>query len=77
MSMVRTRGFREGESLIIPLPAEVGFEEGTELVAVRSGSVLTIHRPMDSTARMVEKLRRLPAPPGIERRDAESLDESC
>ena len=66
MSAARVRVFREGDGLIVPLPTEVGFGVGTELIVACSGDVLTLHRPMATIAEMIEKLQRLPVPPKIE-----------
>jgi antitoxin VapB len=63
MTVARTRTFRSGNS------------EDVELVIVRSGDVMTIYPAEMSIAEMVDRLRALPAPPSIERRDDEELPE--
>jgi antitoxin VapB len=71
----RTRSYRYGNDEAIRLPQDVAFGEGTELIVVRSGSVMTIYPATTSIANMTERLRVLPAPPAIERRDKEELSE--
>jgi antitoxin VapB len=46
-----------------------------ELVIVRSGDVMTIYPVATSIPAMIKRLRALPAPPSIERRDDEELPE--
>lgn len=75
MTIVRTRTFRSGNSEAPRLPRDVAFGEGVELVIVRSGDVMTIYPAATSIAVMIERLRSLPAPPSIERRDDEELPE--
>jgi antitoxin VapB len=69
MTSTRTRTFRSGDSEAIRLPKDVAFGEDVELVIVRSGDVMTIYRAATSIPAMIKRLRSLPAPPNIERRD--------
>ncbi|MFZ5781118.1 MAG: hypothetical protein ACOY4R_13065 [Pseudomonadota bacterium] len=46
-----------------------------ELVIVRSGDVMTIYPAAVSVPAMIDRLRALPAPPSVERRDVEELPE--
>jgi antitoxin VapB len=69
MPIARTRTFRNGNSEMIRLPKEVAFGDDVELVIVRSGDVMTIYRAATSIPAMIKRLRSLPAPPNIERRD--------
>ncbi|HKU95853.1 MAG TPA: hypothetical protein VJR58_11275 [Vineibacter sp.] len=46
-----------------------------ELVIIRSGDVMTIYPAATSIPAMIERLRSLPVPPIIERRDDEELPE--
>jgi antitoxin VapB len=75
MTVARTRTFRSGNSEAVRLPKDVAFGNDVELVIVRSGDVMTIYPAEMSIAEMVDRLRALPAPPGIERRDDEELPE--
>jgi antitoxin VapB len=75
MTVARTRTFRSGNSEAVRLPKDVAFGDNVELVIVRSGDVMTIYPAEMSIAEMVDRLRALPAPPGIERRDDEELPE--
>jgi antitoxin VapB len=75
MTIARSRTFRNGNSEAIRLPREVAFGQGVELMIVRSGDVMTIYPTAMSTPAMIERLRSLPAPPTIERRDDDELPE--
>lgn len=75
MPILRTRIFRSGNSAAIRLPKDVAFGEDQELVIVRSGDVMTIYPAATSIPAMIKRLRSLPAPPSIERRDDEELPE--
>ena len=69
------RTFLSGNSQAIRLPKEIAYAEGTELVLVRSGDVLTIYPAAASIPEMLARLATLPAPPEVERRDTEELPE--
>ena len=75
MTVARSRTFRSGNSEAIRLPRDVAFGPDVELVIVRSGDVMTIYPAATSVADMIKRLRSLPAPPSIERRDVEELPE--
>jgi len=75
MTVTRTRTFRSGNSEAIRLPKDIAFGEDVELVIVRSGDVMTIYPAATSIPAMIKRLRALPAPPSIERRDDEELTE--
>jgi antitoxin VapB len=75
MPIARTRTFRSGNSEALRLPKDVAFGEDVELVIVRSGEVMTIYPAATSLPSMIKRLRALPAPPTIERRDEEELPE--
>ncbi len=75
MTVVRSRTFRSGNSEAIRLPRDVAFGQDVELVIVRSGDVMTIYPATLSVPAMIDRLRSLPAPPSIERRDDEELPE--
>ena len=75
MTTVRTRTFRSGNSEAIRLPKDIAFGEDVELVIVRSGDVMTIYPAATSVPAMIKRLRALPVPPAIERRDREELPE--
>ncbi len=75
MSIARSRTFRSGNSEAIRLPKDVAFGEDVELLIVRSGVVMTIYPVTKSIPEMIERLRALPVPPEIERRDEAELIE--
>jgi antitoxin VapB len=75
MTVARSRTFRSGNSEAIRLPRDVAFGPDVELVIVRSGDVMTIYPAAMSIPAMIKRLRSLPAPPTIERRDDEELPE--
>ena len=75
MTIARTRTFRSGNSEAIRLPKDVRLGEDIELVIVRSGDVMTIYPAATSIPAMIKRLRALPAPPSMERRDDEELPE--
>ncbi len=75
MTVARSRTFRSGNSEAIRLPRDVAFGPDVELVIVRSGDVMTIYPATLSVPAMIDRLRSLPAPPAIERRDDEELPE--
>jgi len=72
MTTVRTKTFKSGNSEAVRLPKEIAFGEGVELVAVRSGDVLTLYpapKPTMSFAQMLDELEKLPAPSSVQERD--------
>jgi antitoxin VapB len=69
MTIARIRTFRSGNSEAVRLPKDIAFGEDVELIAVRSGDVLTLYPASLSVAEMVERLAALPAPPSIEQRE--------
>lgn len=75
MSIARSRTFRSGNSEAVRLPKVVAFGTDVELVLVRSGDVLTIYPATDTISTMVDRLRALPRPRAIERRDDDVLPE--
>jgi antitoxin VapB len=75
MPVARSRTFRSGNSEAIRLPRDVAFGPDVELVIVRSGGVMTIYPAATSIPVMIERLRSLPAPPTVGRRDDDELPE--
>jgi antitoxin VapB len=75
MTAIRTRPFRSGNSQAIRLPRDIAFDADVELVIIRSGDVMTIYPAASSIAEMAAKLRALPVPPRIEKRDDEEVPE--
>jgi antitoxin VapB len=69
MTVARIRTFRSGNSQAVRLPKDIAFGEDVELIAVRSGDVLTLYPASMSVAEMVKRLAVLPAPPSIEKRE--------
>jgi antitoxin VapB len=75
MAVHRSRTFRSGNSKAIRLPKDIAFGDDVEVIIARSGEVLTIDRVPATVAEMIERLRALPALPGVERRDTDELPE--
>lgn len=78
MTTARTKAFKSGNSIAVRLPKEVAFEEGAELVVVRSGDIVTIYpaeAKTKSTADLINELSKLPRPSSVEIRDTEDLPE--
>jgi len=75
MSIARSRTFRSGNSEALRLPRDVAFGADVDLVIVRSGDVLTVYPAALTLPEMAERLRALPAPADIERRDVDELPE--
>ena len=75
MKTARTRTFRSGNSEALRLPRDLAYGTDVELMIVRSGDVMTIYPVATSIPSMIERLRLLPAPPAVERRDEEELPE--
>lgn len=75
MTVAKIRTFRSGNSEAVRLPKDIAFGEGVELVAIRSGDVLTLYPASMSIAEMVERLALLPVPPSIETRDDPEFPE--
>ena len=75
MTVAKTRTFRSGNSEAVRLPKDVAFGENVELVIVRSGDVLTLYPAATSIPEMIARLKTLPVPPSIEKRDNEELPE--
>jgi len=71
MTTVTSKTFKSGNSQAVRLPREVAFPDGTEVVIVRSGDVLTISPKGKPMAELVARLNALPAPAEIEERDAD------
>jgi antitoxin VapB len=75
MTTATTRTFRSGNSEAVRLPREMAFGTGVELTLVRSGDVLTIYPKRQSIAEMIRRLKALPAPSEVERRDEDEIPE--
>jgi antitoxin VapB len=75
MTIARTKTFRSGNSEAVRLPKDVAFGAEVELVAVRSGDVLTLYPARTTMSEMLKRLAALPAPDEIEQRDEEELPE--
>jgi antitoxin VapB len=72
MTTIKTRTFKSGNSEAVRLPKEIAFGEGVELIAERSGDVLTLYpapAPKMSLDEMFEALNKLPAPSEVQERD--------
>jgi antitoxin VapB len=75
MTIAKTRTFRSGNSEAVRLPKDIAFGDEVELIAVRSGDVLTLYPAQMSIPQMVRKLAALPSPPSIESRETEEIPE--
>lgn len=75
VTTVRTKTFKSGNSEAVRLPKEIAFGEGTELIAVRSGDVLTLYPAKQDIAALVADLEALPKPPTIQERDEIEIPE--
>jgi antitoxin VapB len=75
MPIAKVRTFKSGNSEAVRLPKDIAFGEDVELIAVRSGDVLTLYPASMSVAEMVKRLASLPAPPSIEVRDEQDVPE--
>ena len=71
MTIARLKTFRSGNSEAVRLPKDLAFGEGVELVAVRSGDVLTLYPATLTIPEMLAKLEALPGPGEIEQRDTD------
>jgi antitoxin VapB len=75
MTIAKTRTFKSGNSEAVRLPKEIAFGENVELVVVRSGDVVTLYPAEKSISEMVARLKAMPAPPSIEKRDEDEIPE--
>ena len=75
MTIAKTRTFRSGDGEAVHLPKDIAFGENVELVVVRSGDVVTLYPAARSIPEMVARLKAMPVPPSIERRDDDELPE--
>lgn len=66
LSMATTRVFKSGNSLAVRMPAEISYEEGTELTITRSGDVVILVPKRPSMQETLAALRALPRVPAIE-----------
>jgi antitoxin VapB len=64
--MARTRAFKSGNSQAVRIPADIAYENGTELEITRSGDVTILYPARGSLKEMVEILRKMPKPPTVE-----------
>jgi antitoxin VapB len=75
MTAARTKTFKSGNSEAVRLPKDIAFGLDVELIAVRSGDVLTLYPVRTSVAEMLIELEGLPTPPDVESRDEQELPE--
>jgi antitoxin VapB len=75
MTIAKTRTFRSGNSQAVRLPKDIAFGDEVELIAIKSGNVLTLYPVQTTIAEMIAKLATLPAPPSIEARETEEIPE--
>lgn len=65
---VSSRTFRSGNSDAVRLPREVTFGPGVDVEIERQGDVVTMYPKRMSPRQLVEKLRTLPKPSAVEKR---------
>lgn len=74
--MPRTRVFKSGNSQAVRIPAEIAFDDaGTELTISRHGDVVTLVPVRTSVSDAVARLRGMPKPAEIERREPIDLPD--
>jgi antitoxin VapB len=74
--VTRTRVFRSGNSQAVRIPAELAYEDGaTELTISRHGDVITLYPARTGLKDAVARLRRLPKPAEVERREPIELPD--
>jgi antitoxin VapB len=67
--MARTRIFKSGNSQAVRIPAELAYADmDIDLEITRLGDVVTIFPARTSLKEVVAGLRRMPKPPGVEKR---------
>lgn len=68
--MPRTRVFKSGNSQAVRIPAELAFEDAAaELTISRHGDVITLYPTRPGLRNAVARLRGLPRPAEVERRE--------
>jgi antitoxin VapB len=68
--MPRTRVFKSGNSQAVRIPAELAYEDtAAELTISRHGDVITLYPARTGLTDAVARLRALPKPPEVERRE--------
>jgi len=70
--MATTKVFKSGNSQAVRIPADMAFEEGTELTITRSGSTILLYPKRPSMEETIAALRALPVVPVEE--DNERID---
>ena len=74
--MPRTRIFKSGNSQAVRIPAELAYEDArTELTISRHGDVITLFPARAGLKEAVARLRALPKPAEIERREPIEMPE--
>ena len=66
---ITSRTFKSGNSDAVRLPKEITFGPGIEVEIERNGDVVTISPKRPSVKVMLERLRNLPKPSAIGKRD--------
>jgi antitoxin VapB len=69
MTRATSRTFRSGNSEAVRLPRDVAYGRDVEVEIVRAGDVLTIYPKRAPIADMLVRLKALPKPTKIERRE--------
>jgi antitoxin VapB len=73
VTIADSKTFRIGDSEAVRLPKEVAFGRDVEVTIVRSEDVLAIYPKQPPLRELIELLRTLPKPGGIEVRDEEEI----
>jgi antitoxin VapB len=74
--MSRTRAFKSGNSQAVRIPAELAYSDmNIDLEVTRLGDVITIFPARTSLKEAVAKLRRMPKPRRVEKREPIEMPE--
>lgn len=74
--MPRTRVFKSGNSQAVRIPAELAYEDGSaELTISRHGDVITLFPVRGGLKDAVARLRAMPKPAEVERREPIEMPE--
>lgn len=74
--MLRTRVFKSGNSQAVRIPAELACEDtGAELTISRHGDVITLFPARSGLREAVARLRAMPKPAEVERREPTEMPD--
>jgi antitoxin VapB len=76
LAMAFTRAFKSGNSQAVRIPAELAYDDmSVDLTITRTGDVITIFPARRSLKEAVAKLREMPKPPEVEKREPIDMPE--